>query len=307
MTTFELVSYYIQLLILQYVGKEKAEATIRTQVSPIIMPQESVQVITFSAVPTSGLFTLSYEDTLVAVQQWNENAANLQTELRVTFPDLLVTGNFTDGFTVNFVNVAAPASPLVASGNTLLASAVAVTITVTETDVILPLAVQDGFNLTGDNLAVGVQLDTIGDYAGVSRTGSGFTGQIVLDDTDYLSLIRMAIIQNSSGSSLAEIQAFIQQFFAGDMLVFDYQNMQMSYLISTDIGSPELVQLFVTNGLLPRPMAVQVALVIYAPIIDMFFGFRTYELAAFNASPFNTYDDYQTDWPWLSYSNAVSS
>lgn len=210
MTTQELINYYADLLILQYLGKPKAYATIQTLVTPVVMDQ-------------------------------------------------------------------------------------------------LPTQVQAAFNLLGDSIASGVQLSILGKYAGVTRTGYGFNGDpITLNDVDFLTLIRFAIIKNSSGSSLADIQRLINQYFTpGEILVFDYQNMQMSYLISSAIGSQNLVQLLVTEGLLPKPMAVALASVIYAPIIDAFFGFRTYRLPAHNASPFNDYADYQLDWPWLSYQDTV--
>lgn len=170
----------------------------------------------------------------------------------------------------------------------------------------LPLAVQNGFNLMGDNVAIGKQLDILGKYVGVTRSGHGFTTSITLDDENFLSLIKMAISINSSGSSLYDIQNILFQFFPGQILVFDYQNMHMSYLIDEDVGSQELIQMFIVQNLLPKPMGVQIALVIYAPDIDNFFGFRTYELPGFNVSPFNSYDDYQMDAPWLSYSDAIS-
>ena len=175
------------------------------------------------------------------------------------------------------------------------------------TDITLPLAVQNAFNLTGPSPAVGAQLDILGKYAGVTRTGYGFNGSpITLDDADFLTLIQMAIAKNNAGSSLSVIQALIHQFFPGEMLVFDYANMQMSYLVNSSIGSANLVQpFFVTEGLLPKPMTVQLAVVIYAPIINAFFGFRTYDLPATNSSPFNTYDSYNMGAPWLSYDNAI--
>lgn len=79
----------------------------------------------------------------------------------------------------------------------------------------------------------------------------------------------------------------------------------MSYLVNSSIGSQNLIQLLILEGLLPKPMGVLLSSVIYAPIIDMFFGFRTYFLPAHNATPFNTYDDYHTDWPWLSYQDTI--
>lgn len=209
MTTQQLINYYAGLLILQYLQKPKAYATIQTLVSPVIMSQ-------------------------------------------------------------------------------------------------LPLAVQNAFNLNGTSPAVGPQLDVLGKYAGVSRQGIGFLGNyIVLDDSDFLTLIQFAVIKNSAGSSLATIQSLINQYFPDEVLVFDYQNMQMSYLISSIVGSQNLIQLLVSEGLLPKPMGVSLGAVIYVPVINHFFGFRTYLLPAFNANPFNDYGSYQLTWPWLSYRDAI--
>lgn len=171
----------------------------------------------------------------------------------------------------------------------------------------LPVAVQDAFNLIdGTTIAVGDQLDILGKYAGVTRSGQGFYAPITLSDADFISLIRIAIVQNSSGSSLFTIQANLLQFFgAGGMLVFDYKDMTMTYYISSSVGSIDLVQLFVTEGLLPRPMAVFINIIIYAPVIDKFFSFRTYDLPVTNGEPFNDYTTYHTDWPWLTYADAI--
>lgn len=209
-TTQELIDYYANLLILQYLGKPKAYATIQNLVTPVIMDQ-------------------------------------------------------------------------------------------------LPSQVENAFNLSGDDVAVGVQLDVIGKYAGVVRTGYGFLGQpISLDDDDFLSLIKLAITRNNADASLATIQSLLATFFPpGGILVFDYQNMQMSYMISSMVGSQELIQLFITEGLLPRPLGVSIPLIIYAPVINTFFGFRTYELPAVNSSPCNTYEDYQMDRPFLTYEDAI--
>lgn len=174
----------------------------------------------------------------------------------------------------------------------------------------LPLAVQDGYNLTGSDLAIGLQLNTLGKYAGVSRSGSGFFGPITLDDSDFATLIQIAILTNSAGSSLATIQSLLQQFFPNEVLVFDYQTMRMSYLISSSIGSQDLIQLVVSEGLLPKPMGVELAATIYAPVIDRFFGFQTYQyptITIANNEPFNTYSVYNQTWPWISYANAISS
>lgn len=210
-TTQDIVNYYASLLILQYVGKPKAYATVQTLVTPVIMDQ-------------------------------------------------------------------------------------------------LPTQVMNAYNLVGSSPAVGVQLDVLGKYQGVSRKGTGLAGQqIVLDDADFLQLIRMAIIRNTSGSSMSDIQILLNQFFPDQILVFDYQNMCMSYLVSSTLGSIDLMQLFITEGLLPKPMGVQLAAIIYVPVITEFFGFRTYWLPGFFNNPFNDYGSYQTTWPWLSYSDSIAS
>lgn len=166
----------------------------------------------------------------------------------------------------------------------------------------LPTQVQDAFNI---GTAVGAQLDIIGTYVGVSRSGYGFTGPITLDDDDFTQFIRVAIIRNQSGSSLSEIQNLLFQYFPMQLLVFDHANMSMSYFMNSSVGSLDLAELFVTTGLLPKPMGVELAALIYVPDVTNLFGFRTYDLPAYNVSPFNTYDSYDMDAPWLSYSDAV--
>lgn len=208
MITSDLIDYYAKLLILQYVGKPKAFATIQTLVTPVIMDQ-------------------------------------------------------------------------------------------------LPIGVQNAFKI---GTAVGVQLDVIGKYVGVIRSGSSLNGSAIeLDDNDFTGLIKLAIIRNNSGSSLATIQELLQSNFPSQILVFDYANMRMSYYLNSSIGSQDLAQLFVTEGLLPKPMGVQLASVIYSPHIFKFFGFRTYDIPAANVSPVNNYDTYNTDYPWLTYSDALGA
>lgn len=166
----------------------------------------------------------------------------------------------------------------------------------------LPLTVQDAFDL---DTAIGYQLDTIAKYVGVSRSGNGFNGPITLDDSDFLALIKLGIIRNNFGSSLSTIQDFLATYFLNEILVFDYANMHINYLISSAVGSQNLAQLFITEGLLPKPMGVGLGTLIYAPIINTFFGFRTYDIAAHNTTPFNTYDSYNMSSPWLTYDQGL--
>lgn len=302
-TTLQLLQYYSSLLIFQYIGLPKATGTVQAVVNGVIMPQITTQQITYSSPPTGGTYTLSYNGNVSAPIAYNASDTDIQTALQalpdltsITVLDLLVT----------FIGVYPPALSLVVGANSLQASGTPVSVSITETDLSLPLAVLNGFNLIGPNPAVGVQLDVLGIYAGVTRTGIGVTGPITLNDADFLTLIQFATIQNNAGSDLSSITTNLFNFFGKGILVFDYQNMHMSYLINSSVGSQDLIELLIAEKLLPQPMTVQLS-IIYAPIIDTFFGFVTYQLPiAANISPFNTYEDYITTWPWLDYADAFA-
>lgn len=307
-TTLELVEYYKNLLIFQYVNKPNASGTIGELASLAIMPQTSVQTISFSLEPTSGSFILSYNDENSDPIDWDDSSSTIQTKLRVItgLSEITVEGSIEDLLlTITFVNVPAPAYMLIEVSNTLVATATPVSIEIVETDKTLPLAVQDAFNiLEGTQIATGVQLDVIGKYVGVSRSGEGFTSPITLDDDDYIQFIRMAIVKNSAGSSLSIIQDYIHSFFPGQMFVYDSRLMFMTFLIAESLGSEDLMQLFITEGLLPVPMAVGYA-VIYGPTAE-YFSCSTYEYPDLvNGFGLNTYEDYQMDWPWLQYQNVI--
>ena len=166
----------------------------------------------------------------------------------------------------------------------------------------LPNQLLNAFDL---ETAVGVQLDAIGKYVGVVRKGQTFTDIITLNDADFRSLIKIGIAKNNSKSSLYDIQELINRFFGSTLLVFDYQNMSMSYLFDAAIGSVDLAEMFVVNNLLPKPMGVQLGSLIYSNDIVSFFGGRTYLLPPTNNTGFNTYGAYSTSSPWLSYNNAI--
>lgn len=172
-----------------------------------------------------------------------------------------------------------------------------------------PLQVQDAFNL---DTAIGVQLDTLGKYIGVKRSANiDPTTYVSLSDSDYRQLIKFAIIVNYSGSSLYDIQYLLYTFFNDGVLVFDNSNMHMNYFLDSAIGSLNLVLMIITLGLLPRPMGVQLASVIYGTGIGHLFSYRTYLLPTNptatnpNTSGMNTYSSYSYTSPWLNYSYAL--
>lgn len=306
MNTIQLLAYYVNLLIIQYKGLARAPATIQAQVQPVLMVQTSTQLVSFSLEPSSGELNLTYDGVAVPPIYPGDTAPYIETKIR-SVPALAaatVLGNADlSGFTVTFDGVLPPADLLVISSNTMADShSNAVMVIITETDVTLPVAVENGFDPA---TAQGVQLDVIGKYVGVARRVQGFTGILNLSDQDFRSLIRIAILSNSSGSSLADIQNLLFLFFPHLIRVYDYQNMRMSYLISSTLGSLDLIESLVVQNLLPRPMAVQISAIIYGPDIDNFFGFCSYEdPTPGGIRPFNTYEDYQA-WPWLDYNEAI--
>lgn len=304
MSTLSLLEYYSSLLIKQYANKPKAIATIQALVRGVIMAQTSTQQITFSSVPDSGSYTLSYDGETTGTIPFGAMDSDVQTALQALDGLSAVT---VLNMLVSFTGVVAPALSLVVETNTLETGGIPVSIMITETDLTLPLAVQNGYNLLGDNPAVGLQLDVLGKYANVTRNGNSTSGQpITLNDSDFLTLIRVAIISNNSGSSLYEINNLLFQFFGTTILCVDNANMTLDYLISS-LSSTDLIELFITENVLPHPMGVQISVIIYAPIVNAFFGFVTYDnpIQPMVTRPFNDYDDYQTDWPWFSYSDVL--
>lgn len=309
MSTEEIVRYYGSLLILQYVGKEKARATIEVTGTPIIMPQFlSVQFLSYSDSPASGSYTLIYDDEETVSIAYNANASAIETALQALtgLSNVSVSGSAAEGFYIDFDDVTSPAKLLEVGSSTL-----DVEIEIEELTPSLPLAVQNGFTL-GDpqtefyNIALGVQLDTVGKYAGVTRYGYDLSGAPVqLSDADFTSLIRMAIVRNNSGSSLETIQNLLNQFFEGLIFVTDYANMRLSYLISGTVGTSDLIQMFITKGLLPKPMGVGISVAV-VPDIEILFAFRTYDTTIPNGKPFNRYPpNFNTDWRWLSYADIL--
>lgn len=154
----------------------------------------------------------------------------------------------------------------------------------------LPLAVQNAFNM--DSTAVGVQLDILGKYAGVTRNGTSLSGlAITLDDADFFKLIQMAIITNSEGSDLFTIQSLLHNAFPDQIFVFDHKSMRLSYFIDTNVGSQDLLQLFITEGLLPKPMGVQLSTPIFNPTLTFFGMVDSTDVAAYAAQNSLSIDD----------------
>ena len=135
---------------------------------------------------------------------------------------------------------------------------------------ILPLAIAPAFNIA---TAVGQQLDFLAEGIGAIRSGNLISGQAVtLNDSDYRLLLQAVQARNYLRATLAQIQAFVARYFPGILRVTDQLNMGMSYNLLIPLGSLPWVELFITQGFLPRPLGVQMSFT--AAIL--FFGCRTY-------------------------------
>lgn len=107
--------------------------------------------------------------------------------------------------------------------------------------------------------AEGVQLDTLGKIAGVSRnlpfqpTGGGSP---ILDDDDYRLLIRAQIAQNQWDGTIDSLQAIWQTLFPGGSIqIFDHQDMSANIIMSGVFSS--IVLDMINNGMIvPRPEGV---------------------------------------------------
>lgn len=169
----------------------------------------------------------------------------------------------------------------------------------------LPTAVQNAFNLDS---AIGTQLDVAGKYAGVTRYVNDFSGPVTLGDDDFRQFIKIAIARNAASSSLDAIQNLLQLFFSGVIYIFDYRNMHISYWFNSLEISNELAQVFVTSGLLPRPMGVQLGEIVYLPASDSnpdtpqfnnAFGFALNDVPAYNTHGFNLNTAYDHGCHWV--------
>ena len=163
----------------------------------------------------------------------------------------------------------------------------------------IPLAVQDAFNPA---TAVGKQLDVIGKYVGISRTGKGLKTQITLNDADFRTLIKLVLLRNNSGSSLATIQGLLEVNFPGQITVSDNQIMQLSYVLVESLGTSGLLEIITVGEYLPKPMGVQISVVVVPVLAKPFFGFVTYESPVNNTvAGFNHYELYSQGSIWLDY------
>lgn len=163
----------------------------------------------------------------------------------------------------------------------------------------LPVAVMNAYTM---DTAVGVQLDVIGKYVGASRSGFGTNGPITLNDSDFLLLIKLAIVRNAAGSSLFAIEQMLAVYFGSLILISDTADMQINYSIVSTFGSSDLQNMIIYGGFLPKPMGVAIGVVIIPPGVNNFFTFCTYTSdAPTGTTGFNDYVFFNPNSKWFTY------
>ncbi len=73
-----------------------------------------------------------------------------------------------------------------------------------------------------------------------------------LSDLQYRFAISLQIILNSSNGSMASIEAFLNEFFPGQVSLVDNQDMTLTYNVSSSVALPVTV----LEEFLPKPMGV---------------------------------------------------
>jgi hypothetical protein len=175
------------------------------------------------------------------------------------------------------------------------------------TEPILPLALQEAFNLPG---AAGTQLENVGTYVGGARTNNLLNGTAyTLSDAQFTEYLQLLALRNSLPSDLGDIETFLYDNFTVEgtqvLSMFDFADMHVSFTYTALRGTYPIFEAFITRGNLPKPMGVGGSF-IYNPTSLTFFAFRTYNQAAQpNTTGFNTYSGSQQG-TYLQYANGIT-
>jgi len=110
------------------------------------------------------------------------------------------------------------------------------------------------------DVAVGVQLDVLGQIVGVSRVvpfQPSFSISPILDDVTYRLLIRATIANNQWDGKIGSLYPLWSQLFAGGYIIIqDNQNMSANIILTGTFTS--IIQDLITNDMIvPRPEGVK--------------------------------------------------
>lgn len=127
-------------------------------------------------------------------------------------------------------------------------------------------------------------------YNGTLNYHSLLSQSNALSDTDFRTLIHLKILQNNINHSHKSINDAIFDIFGNSVVPDSTGGMKMIYFISQNFSA--VVSAALTKQLLPKPMGVQITLIIN--VSAPFFGFATYESTPGSIEGFATYANYDT-------------
>ena len=169
---------------------------------------------------------------------------------------------------------------------------------------LMTLALANAFNI---QTAVGQQLQFLSETVGASNSGYNLLGQFVtLSDTDFRSLLQAVSARNFLVGTTPNIVKFMKQFFNGVITVIDEKQMHMTFVYNEPLGSTNWIELFITQGFLPRPLGVGEGQLILG---GTYFGVCTYEnpIPPSNVKPLSTYvNPVAAQTPILIYNDTVA-
>jgi hypothetical protein len=163
-------------------------------------------------------------------------------------------------------------------------------------------SIQNAFNLAD---AVGVQLDIVGKYAGVTRYAQDFSGSVTLGDSDFRTLIKLKIVRNNVIGSLSGVDILLYNAFGDDLQVFDYANMHISYLLNTAAVSEQLAQIFIKQNLLPKPLGVALSNVVYLTDTVNYFSMHDAASPTVGSKGFNTATSIDSASHWIDANDTI--
>lgn len=118
------------------------------------------------------------------------------------------------------------------------------------------------------DIAVGVQLDRIGNLVGCPRY---VVGVGVLDDDDYRVLIKFKIVLNSLSAKEKSIDDALYTNFGNNFIAINEKTMNMSFVVSENLN--KVLQAVLKLNYLPLPLGVGNGGVIQVPDTQKIFGF----------------------------------
>jgi hypothetical protein len=151
----------------------------------------------------------------------------------------------------------------------------------------LPQKVADGFDI---ETAVGKQLDILGKYIGFDRNVKLLlpeTGSLVLDDDEYRQLLKLKIITNNTRATTSDIKTGLFNLFPTQIRLYDNRDMTYTYFINNSF--PNMMNVIVSEELLPLPQGVGYKLIVVQKDITKFFGFSHYDGINNNPNGFSRY------------------